>query len=300
MLTAMRDGRTWSRRGVVVLLLLGGCVASEFERMSRLEREIHLAHVRHSPESQLSLWLARADGSELLAFQADKPVPGASTVKVLILVEAFAQAGEGTFDLRGEMTYLETDRVGGAGSLQNEKPGSTWTNRQLFRKMIAESDNIASNMLLRRLGMRNVNARAEKLGLRTTRFERYFMDEEARREHKENWTTAREMGLLMRSIFRREILTPEACDDMIEILEKTSRGRIATGVPKFVAVGHKGGSLPGLRHDVGWVRVPGHPYVLSVFLDNVLERRDPQEDRGLDAIGEIAQIVYHELGPTDE
>jgi beta-lactamase class A len=155
-------------------------------------------------------------------------------------------------------------------------------------------------MLLRRLGMRNVNARAEKLGMQATRFERLFMDEEARRQRKENWTTAREMGRLMLSIFRREILKPEACDEMIEILERTSRGRIAAGVPKSVPVGHKGGALPGLRHDVGWVRVPGHPYVLSVFLENVMEKKDPQEDRGLDAIGAIGTLVYTTLGPTDE
>jgi len=248
----------------------------------------------------MSLWLGRADGSEILAIQADRRVPGASTVKVLILVEAYAQAAEGTFDLGGHMTFLEEDRVGGSGSLQHERAGSTWTVRQLLRKMIAESDNVASNMLLQRLGMKNVNARAEKLGMQATRFERLFMDEEARRQRKENWTTAREMGRLMLSIFRREILKPEACDEMIEILERTSRGRIAAGVPKSVPVGHKGGALPGLRHDVGWVRVPGHPYVLSVFLENVMEKKDPQEDRGLDAIGAIGTLVYTTLGPTDE
>lgn len=287
-------------RTAFLALLLAGCAASEFERMPRLEREVRLAHVRHSPESQMSLWLARTDGTELLSVQADRRVPGASTVKVLLLVEAHAQAAEGEFDLGGSTTYLEEDRVGGAGSLQHERPGSTWTWRQLIRRMIAESDNTASNLLLRRLGMKNVNLRAERLGMGVTRFERAFMDEDARRLGKENWTTAREMGRLLLAIYRKEILTPAACEEMIETLEKTSRGRIAAGVPRFVPVGHKGGSLPGLRHDVGWVRVPGHPYVLSVFLDNVLERPGAEEDRGLAAIGAVAQTVYSMLGPTDE
>lgn len=281
-------------------LLAASCALSDFERMSRLERETRLAHARHSPESRLSLWLAGADGTEILSVDADRRVPGASTVKVLILVEAHAQAAEGTFDLGGSATYLAEDRVDGSGSLQHEKPGSTWTYRQLIRKMISESDNVASNILLKRLGMKSLNLRAERLGMRVTRFERLFMDEEARRERKENWTTAREMGRLLLSIYRKEILSPAACDEMIETLERTSRGRIASGVPKFVPVGHKGGSLPGLRHDVGWVRVQGHPYVLSVFLDNVLERPGAQEDRGYEAIGAIARIVYATLGPTDE
>ena len=287
-------------RFLPLLLLAAGCAGSEFERMSRLEREVRLAHVRHSPESQLSLWLARTDGTELLSVDPDRRVAGASTLKVLLLVEAHAQAVEGTLDLGGSTTFLEEDRVGGAGSLQHEKPGSTWTWRQLIRRMIAESDNTASNMILRRLGMKNVNARAERLGLHVTRFERAFMDPDARREGKENWTTAREMGRLMAAIFRRELVTPAACDEMIATLEKTARGRIAAGVPRFVPVGHKAGVLPGLRHDVGWVRVTGHPYVLSIFLDNVMERPGAEEDRGQAAIEAVAETVYAAFGPGDE
>src|SRR5438876_11278579 len=109
---SISEGIRIRMRLIAILCLATGCVTSEFDRMSRLERDVHLAHVRHSPESQMSLWLARAEGSEILAIQADRRVPGASTVKVLILVEAYAQAAEGTFDLGGEVTFLEEDRVG--------------------------------------------------------------------------------------------------------------------------------------------------------------------------------------------
>ena len=43
-----------------VLLALSGCVASNFEKMSRLERDVRLASNRESPGAQLSLWLAQA------------------------------------------------------------------------------------------------------------------------------------------------------------------------------------------------------------------------------------------------
>jgi beta-lactamase class A len=283
------------------LLLLGGCAEpSSFEKMSLLERDIRLAAHRESPGLQISLWLAQSDGRELLALDADRPVPGASTLKILILVEAHAQAIAGTFRWADEHTLVSSDIVGGTGSFQHEKVGSTWTFLQYARRMIAESDNTASNILLRRLGMASVNERAARLGLEATRFEREFMDFDARREGKENWTTAREMGQLMRAIFRRAILTPEACDEMVAAFEHTSRGRIAAGVPRDVAVGHKSGAVAGLRHDVGWVRVAGRPYILSVFLDNILEAPSEDGDRGIAAIEAIARRVYDSLGPTDE
>ncbi|HLY11558.1 MAG TPA: serine hydrolase [Planctomycetota bacterium] len=285
---------------VVLLLLLSACVPSSYEKMPRLERDLRLAANRESPGVHLSLWLCQADGHELLAIDADRPVPAASVLKVLILVEAHAQALDGRFRWTDNYTLLSTDLVDGTGTFQHEPVGSSWTYLQFARRMISESDNVAANVLLRRLGMRSVNERAARLGLVATRMEREFMDFEAQREGLENWTTAREMGSLLRAIFRREILTKEACDEMIALLEHTSRGRIAAGVPKDIAVGHKSGTLPGCRHDAGWVRVPGHPYIASVFLENVLERPAGEEDLGQAALDAIGRIVYDSVGPTDE
>jgi beta-lactamase class A len=268
--------------------------------MPLLERNLRLGVGRESPGVHLSLWLSQADGRELLALDADRPVPAASVLKVLVLVEAHAQAIDRSFSWTDSHTLLSTDLVGGTGSFQREPVGSSWTYLQYARRMISESDNTAANILLRRLGMTNANARAASLGLTVTRFEREFMDFDAQRAGRENWTTAREMGTLMRAIFRREILTPQACDEMIALLERTSRGRIAAGVPKDIPVGHKSGTLPGCRHDVGWVRVPGHPYILAVFLDNVLERPAGEDDRGVAALDIAGRIVYDAVGPTDE
>jgi beta-lactamase class A len=287
---------------VLLLAALAGCAApSDFEKMPRLEREVRFAAIREAGTTELSLWLAQAEGRELLAINADRPVAAASTLKILILVEAHAQAIEGTFRWADEHSLLAGEIVDGTGSFQHERVGSSWTYLQYGRRMITESDNTAANILLRRLGMRNVNERAAKLGLQVTHFEREFMDFAARDlEHRENWTTAREMGTLVRAIFRKDILTPQACDEMIALLEHTSRGRIAAGVPKEIAVGHKSGSMPGVRHDVGWVRVPGHPYILSVCLDRILDDPSGAEDRGVNGLEAIGRIVYDAVGPTDE
>jgi beta-lactamase class A len=284
----------------VLVALLSGCVSSTFEKMPRLERDLRLVANREAPGVHVSLWLCQADGHELLAIDADRPVPAASVLKVLLLVEAHAQAIDGRFRWTDEYTLLSSDLVEGTGSFQREPVGSSWTYLQYARRMISESDNVAANILLRRLGMRSVNERAATLGLSVTRFEREFMDFEAQRGGLENWTTAREMGSLLRAIFRREVLTKEACDAMIALLERTSRGRIASGVPREIAVGHKSGTLPGCRHDAGWVRVPGHPYILSVFLDNVLERPAGEEDCGISALDAIGRLIYDSVGPTEE
>ncbi|HYF00681.1 MAG TPA: serine hydrolase [Planctomycetota bacterium] len=286
--------------GLWATAALFGCAEpSAFEDMGGLERNLRLAVARHAPEARLSAWAARMDGRPVLAVAADRPVPAASTVKVLILVEAHAQAEQGTFRWSDEVTLLDEDKVGGAGSLRRERSGSSWSWHQLARRMISESDNTASNLFVRRLGMDRVNARAAALGLTRTRLQRLFMDEEARRAGRDNVTSAEDMGRLLLAIYRKEILTPAACDAMVEALERTNRRRLAVGVPRDVAVGHKGGTGVGLRADVGWVRVPGAPYVAAVFLDGLIERPDAEVDRGVDALESAAQVLYDALGPGD-
>jgi beta-lactamase class A len=282
-------------RRLSLLFLLTGCAPpSAFERMERLERDVRLALAREAGETTPSVWVSRFDGREILAINPDRPVPGASTLKLLLLVEAYAQADAGALSWAGETTLLAEDVVGGPGSLQREKPGSSWTWRQIARRMILESDNTAANLMLGKLGMSKVNARAASLGLAVTRFERKFMDFDALREGRENRTTAREMGRLALAIARREILTPAACDEMIALLESGAR-RV-----KHVPSARKTGSARGTRGEVGWSRVPGQPYALAIFLDNVYEKPGATEDRGALAIDTVARLVYGALGPSDE
>lgn len=285
---------------VLFPILLAGCATSDYERMGRLEREVRHALAREAGETVPSVWVARFDGREALAINPDRPVAGASTLKILLLVEAHAQAETGAFAWSGDTTLLAEDVVGGGGTLAREKIGSTWTWRQIARRMIVESDNTAANMILARLGMDRVNARAAALGLAVTRFERKYMDFDAQRAGRENRTTAREMGRLCLAIAKREIVSPAACDEMIALLESTSRSGVATGAPKKVPVGRKSGTMRGTRADVGWIRLPGQPYVISVFLDNVYEKPGAEEDRGVGAIQAVARLVNEALGPSEE
>lgn len=286
---------------VLPCILLAGCAPpSAYERMGRLERDVRHTLAREAGETRPSLWLEGFDGREILAIDADRPVAGASTLKILLLVEAYAQAEAGSLSWAGETTLLAEDVVGGPGSLRNERPGSTWTWRQIARRMIRESDNTAANLLLGKLGMERVNARAAALGMSVTRFEREYMDFDAQRAGRENRTTAREIGGLCRAIARRQVVTPAACDEMVELLESAGRGGIATGSPKGTRAGRKSGFARGLRADVGWVRVAGQPYVLAVILDNVYEKPGAEEDRGAGAIEAVARLVYEAMGPSEE
>ena len=68
--------------------------------------------------------------------------------------------------------------------------------RDLATMMVAVSDNSATNVLIDRVGMQNVNAMLDSLGLTHTRLRRKMMDLEAAKEGRENISTPREMMTL--------------------------------------------------------------------------------------------------------
>ena len=282
---------------LLLLPVLGACVGPPpLLLQPGLRGDVRATLGAIAPEARLSLWVADVDGREILAIEADRRLPAASIVKVLILVEAHARALRGDFHWDARHVLEETEQVAGSGSLQRSRPGTEWSHRQLARKMMVESDNTASNILLRRLGMARVNERAASLGMRVTRIERRFMDLEARDRGRDNWATAREMGRLMLSIYRGEILTPDTCGEMAGLMEQAHHGGISAGVPEGIRVGHKGGWLPGLRHDVGWVRAHERPYVVAILLEGAIERREG--DRGQRAIEAISGLIYRSLQPV--
>lgn len=90
-------------------------------------------------------------------YDADKPSYLASVVKLTFMVEVFRQAQDGRLTLDDKLTFTEDDIRDGAPKLNARKPGSQVTIRELLELMMHHSDNAASDMLAKRVGLDNIN-----------------------------------------------------------------------------------------------------------------------------------------------
>ncbi len=258
-----------------------------------LSEGIETARKELAPEAKLAVYAAREDGTEIVAVNPDAKVVTASSIKILVLVEAHARAAAGDFRWGETYALKKEDRVGGGGDLQKEKDGTSETMAKLARRMMLDSDNIATNVLIRRLGMDKINARAEALGLKITRLNRYMMDAAARKAGIENWTTPREMATLWRKILRKEILTPEACAEIGSLAEEMSRDGIGGTVPKEIPVARKPGALVGIRNDTGYVRHPEKPYVAAVYAWDLAGDEKETKAKGGKLVEKVAELIYN-------
>jgi len=162
----------------------------------------------------------------------------ASLIKVPILVTAFSQIQAGA---------LKLDDV-----------------RDQLTRMIRDSDNEATNQIIQLVTMARVNARMIALGLPNTRLRRIMLDFPAATRNEENTSTPEEMARLLELIYREQVVSPKACQEMLAMM-KLVRADFRGALPAAVESASKPGELEGVRTEAGIVYLEGRPYVLAVM-----------------------------------
>ena len=228
-----------------------------------------------------------ADGTQFI-HRPDELVPSASVIKIPILIETMEQVKAGKFDLEKIHVLLASEKTGGSGVLQTYSDESKITNLEVLTLMMTRSDNTATNILIRELGMDNINRRMQTLGLTQSRLNRVMMDTLAAKQGRENRVTAREMNTLLKKIYHNEVATPALCAQMIEILKRNAdQTTFRLFLPPSAVIAHKTGELTYVRGDAGIFYVT-KPFLLSVFVQGTTT---PEAEK---IIGEIAAICYNQ------
>ena len=185
--------------------------------------------------------------------RAAEPIEAASLIKLPVMVEAFRGERDGELSLEETHALRDEERLPSCGTLKAMHEGIRLTLRDLLHLMITVSDNTATNILIRRLGMDAVNRTIARLGLAGTRLNRLLFDDEARARGVVNTVSARDAGALLEGIWRGEIVSAEASRQMLEILlDQQLNGKLPFYLhPAKLDVAHKTGEDENLTHDAG-------------------------------------------------
>jgi beta-lactamase class A len=217
----------------------------------------------------------------------DEVFAQASSIKITVLANLYLQAQQGTLKLNDPYTVQSSDLVPDSDIMGGLTPGVTrLTLRDLATMTVAVSDNSATNVLIERVGMQNVNSMLDSLGLTHTRLRRKMMDLQAAKEGRENISTPREMTTLLDAIYHGKILNKETAADFFKVLGTNKNSWIPRDLPADLKIANKPGSLEAVRNDSGIVFVEGRPYVICVmtaFLRNEREGEEAISKISLDA-----------------
>jgi beta-lactamase class A len=212
------------------------------------------------------------------SLHANDVFPQASSIKICVLAELYRQAQAGKLKLTDMYTMNAADLVQDSDIMGGLTPGITKiTLRDLATMMVAVSDNSATNVLIDRVGMENVNAFLGSLGLHNTRLRRKMMDIKAAGEGRENVSTPNEMSKLLQSLYQGKILNRELTDDFFKVLATHKDSWIPRDLPEDLKIADKPGALEGVRNDSGVIFVDKRPYILCVMTTYLRHERDGEE-----------------------
>src|SRR5262245_20526408 len=141
-------------------------------------------------------------------------LPSASLIKLPILAVFWETVEAGRLDPAERVSVPAEARVEGTGVLKALAPGLEPTWSDLATLMITVSDNVATNLVIDRLGMEEIQAWIDKAGLTETRIERRMMDRAAMTAARGNWTSAVDMETLLSAIAAGTCVSGEASRQM--------------------------------------------------------------------------------------
>jgi beta-lactamase class A len=260
----------------------------EKEKVLWQKLEATVSEVDRNLDGALAVAILDLTTGQKYMLRADEVLPTASSIKIAILAELYRQAQQGKLRLSDLHTLQTSDMVGGSGITSVLTPGVTrLTLRDVAGLMISVSDNSATNVIIDRVGMENVNALLDSLGLTHTRLRRKMMDLKAAGEGRENIATPREMMLLLEALYRGRVLNKSMTEDFFNLLSVHKESYIPRELPEDLRVANKPGELEGVRNDSGIVFTRKRPYVISVMTTYLRRERD-----GGEAIVKISNAAY--------
>lgn len=229
-------------------------------------------------------------GKELL-IREHEVFHAASTMKTPVMIEVYKQAAQRKLALSDSMTITTEFKSivdGSPYSLHAEQDsdtsiykavGTKRTLSALVYDMIIVSSNLATNMVIERVGAKNVTQTMRDLGAKDIQVRRGVEDSKAFAQGLNNTTTAYDLMVIFETIATGKAVNPEASKAMIAtLLDQKFNDAIPGKLPKDVKVAHKTGSITGVRHDSGIVFLPnGHKYVLVLLSKDIKDDKETTE-----------------------
>ena len=193
----------------------------------------------------------------------------ASAIKIPILWTLHRLAAEGVLSLDETLSIDPTNGAGGCGVLQTfGSPGTRIALRDLAAMMIVLSDNVATNLLIDRVGFDAVNQTITAAGgSDQTRLRRKMIDLEARAAGRENTATPADGAGLMLRLTEQAASGDAVAGATLRTLRLKKESPVTASLFEKADLATKPGMLDGLRTEWSLVDTGGVSYAMSLMAE---------------------------------
>ena len=248
-------------------------------------------------QGQVGLYATDLRSGKTVALNADTPMPTASVIKLTILFDALKQIQAGKASLTDRLVLTKANQVGGSGVLGLFDTPLTVTLKDALTMMVVVSDNTATNMVIDRLGLQNVDAEIRAIGLKDTYlYKKVFMPPPPSAPADQpqfglGKTTAREMAAVMQHFATCDAFPKSLCDTALAMLKnQTDRDAIPRYLGDLV-IANKTGAVNESRNDVAIVYAKNGPIVISAFTNDNKDQSWTSDNQALLLMARMAKTI---------
>ena len=269
-----------------LFLCLGSCATPRAQDAKLADAEAAIQALIVKSGADVGVYFKTLDGDAQWNSLADETFHAASTMKVPVMIELFHQVRQGklklsdTLRVKNEFHSIVDGSVYTLNVADDSEPeiykaeGQTRTLRQLCELMITASSNLATNLLIEKLGVENIRATVRGLHADGVNVLRGVEDGKAFEKGLNNTTTARGLGILLQAIAEEKAVDPESSREMIAILERQRFNEgIPAGLPQGIRVANKTGEITKIHHDAAIVFAK-RPFIFVILVRGLAERKD--------------------------
>ncbi len=264
------------------------------------------AYITQFPGKTIAVAVQDLKTGTVIHINADESFHPASTMKVPVMMDVFHQASQGLFSLNDQLKTINSFTSIADGSKYSldiiddsevslyEQIGESESIQELTRLMIVRSSNLATNILIEKVGVQPINAFLQELGIQGVTVARGIEDKAAFRLGINSSATARGLTQMMTLIAEGKVVSKEASQQMIEImLGQEFNESIPALLPKSVKVAHKTGWTGEFYHDTGIIFSESRkPYAISILTHGFPENN---EEEAHACMAEISKMVFEQI-----
>jgi beta-lactamase class A len=287
-----------------LLIALTFLLLFSFTAQSQTALDDQVKPIVASFKGKVSLFAKNLDTGETYGLNPDERVRTASTIKIAVMIEAFARVAEGKAKWTDEVVLTKEKKVSGSGILNELSNGLKLTLRDAVNLMMMISDNTATNLVLDVLTTDAVNARMESLGFKQIKIMRKVGSggESTAGKDPENkkyglgMSTPREMVLVMEKLERGEVISAAASKDMIDLM-KREQDRNAIGRSLWnVPMASKYGALDRLRSAIGILYTKNGKIAMAISCDDMPETMWSVDNPAYLLMSRLSEVLVDGLG----
>jgi len=238
--------------------------------------------------------------SATIRYRAAEQFHAASTMKVPVMIEAVRRAEAGEFaltdtllvDPRCKSVIDGSEYLCDARDYLESKFHQPETILRLIEEMIINSDNLATNLLIQKLGPERITQTMRELGAANGSVVRGLSDEKAYQAGLSNRITADDLNALMRALGEDSAASPVGCELMRSILLRQHYTKMIPALlPAGVRVANKTGNITAVDHDTAIVYTAKGVYYLTILTDG-----HRAGESGIPLGAEISRAIYEARG----